>query len=614
MSARPERGDVVISTKFFTHSGLKQCGSSPFALAASWHRHKNGSARSRSSPLWSTRKNSCSSPILRIGSPTLPASGTSPLESSSGRDRFALVGPSTFGVSASISTGFSFFIVDQTHWLRNVVRAPSRTNGWYVCVRGAFRPMPRSSVGKARVRFVVRRGGLLLQALQQPLQVVQEYVCGVPAIAVPYHHPEREKVLPVLGKRVSGHLPAALAHPPRDVVGRVPFHLVPKLEGEDGQLRAVGYELKGTELRDGGGGVGRYVPALLLDAPVALEAQPEKVVVLRHDLRARTREVQGECRHISSEVVHPKDEILRQGLRISPDGPADAGVNPAVLVARGVDRSHPLQAKVPDEIRIYERRDHSPRCPVHVDRHVQARAPLQIVEGIRELDNRFVRTVEGGTADGDNADGVLVAELGRLFAVEVETVPLHWHVTGLHLEVVAELLPADLDVYAHDHVRPICALAGRASPLLPAALEGQSSEHGCLAGTRGRASRGRIGVGRVPKAAEHVDAAHLKLGRLRVLVLVDHVLVEAFGHQLLGLRLHVRCYERREVQTSVAVEHELIVDDLVGHVGRHRPVRQAVLGNGRALAVVEGIHRELLTIWPLARDLRVQWHRSSPFR
>src|SRR5215208_2491347 len=379
MSARPERGDVVISTKFFTHSGLKQCGSSPFALAASWHRHKNGSARSRSSPLWSTRKNSCSSSILRIGSPTLPASGTSPLESSSGRDRFALVGPSTFGVSASISTGFSFFIVDQTHWLRNVVRAPSRTNGWYVCVRGAFRPMPRSSVGKARVRFVVRWRRLLLEALQQPLQVVQEHVGGVPAVTVPDYHPQREKVLPVLGKRVSGHLPAALAHPPRDVVGRVPFHLVPELESEDGQLRAVGYQLEGSELRDSGSAVGRYVPALLLHAPVALEAQPEEFVVLRHDLRARAREVQRECGHISSQVVYPEDEVFGQGLRVSPDGPANTRVDSAVLVARGVYRRHPRKAEVPHQVRVKEGCDHAPRCPVHVDRHVQGGALLQFI-------------------------------------------------------------------------------------------------------------------------------------------------------------------------------------------------------------------------------------------
>jgi hypothetical protein len=65
--------------------------------------------------------------------------------------------------------------------------------------------------------------------------------------------------------------------------------------------------------------------------------------------------------------------------------------------------------------------------------------------------------------------------LDRLLAIEVETVTLHRHVAGLDLEVVAELLPADLDVYPHDHVGTLGALSGRASPLLPAAFEGESS-------------------------------------------------------------------------------------------------------------------------------------------
>ena len=59
------------------------------------------------------------------------------------------------------------------------------------------------------------------------------------------------------------------------------------------------------------GAVGRDVPALLLDAPVALETEPEEVVVLRHDLRAGAREVQRERGHVSTEVVHPEDEVFR---------------------------------------------------------------------------------------------------------------------------------------------------------------------------------------------------------------------------------------------------------------------------------------------------------------
>src|SRR5215218_11374492 len=41
------------------------------------------------------------------------------------------------------------------------------------------------------------------------------------------------------------------------------------------------------------------------------------------------------------------------------------------------------------------------------------------------------------------------------------------------------------------------------------------------------------------------------------------ILVEALGDQPISLRLHPCGHERREVQAGVAVEHELVVDDLV---------------------------------------------------
>ena len=72
--------------------------------------------------------------------------------------------------------------------------------------------------------------------------------------------------------------------------------------------------------------------------------------------------------------------------------------------------------------------------------------------------------------------------------------------------------------------------------------------------------------GRVPEVAEDVDAAHLELGRLRVLVLVDHVLVEAVTHQLSRLRLHPGRHEGGQVEAGVAVQHQLIGDHLVGDV------------------------------------------------
>jgi hypothetical protein len=98
----------------------------------------------------------------------------------------------------------------------------------------------------------------------------------------------------------------------------------------------------------------------------------------------------------------------------------------------------------------------------------------------------------------------------------------------------------------------------------------------------------------VPESAEHVHAARLDLRRLRVLVLVDHVLVETLGHQPLGLRLHPGSHEGRDVHTRVPVQHQLVVDDLVGDVGRQFSVRQLVPRDQPALEAEKRGHGEIL--------------------
>ena len=71
------------------------------------------------------------------------------------------------------------------------------------------------------------------------------------------------------------------------------------------------------------------------------------------------------------------------------------------------------------------------------------------------------------------------------------------------------------------------------------------------------------------EARHDVHAARFDLGGLRVLVLVDHVLGERLAHELLGLGLHPGGDEGREVQAGVAVEHELVVDQVVGRARLH---------------------------------------------
>ena len=102
----------------------------------------------------------------------------------------------------------------------------------------------------------------------------------------------------------------------------------------------------------------------------------------------------------------------------------------------------------------------------------------------------------------------------------------------------------------------------------PAPLEGEAAEHARLARAGRRAPRGAR-ASRVPEAGEDVHATALDLGGLGVLVLVDHVLRGALGHEQLGLGLHPGRHERREVEPGVAVQHQLVVDDLEGGPRRH---------------------------------------------
>jgi hypothetical protein len=58
----------------------------------------------------------------------------------------------------------------------------------------------------------------------------------------------------------------------------------------------------------------------------------------------------------------------------------------------------------------------------------------------------------------------------------------------------------------------------------------------------------------VPEVGEDVDAARLQFRGLRVLILVDHVLVQALGHELHRLGFHPGGDERGEVQLGVPVQ------------------------------------------------------------
>jgi len=104
----------------------------------------------------------------------------------------------------------------------------------------------------------------------------------------------------------------------------------------------------------------------------------------------------------------------------------------------------------------------------------------------------------------------------------------------------------------------------------------------------------------MPQLSEHVNAAHFKLGGLRIFVLVDHVFVEGFRHELVGLGLHPRAAESGEVEAGTAVEDELVVDEVVGGGGRHTFFWNCVARGGaeQRLAGVHGAHQVIPMLFP----------------
>ena len=154
-------------------------------------------------------------------------------------------------------------------------------------------------------------GRLLLQARQLPLEIVDEHVGHVVREPTPDDHAQGGEVGPMLRERVRRNLPAALTHCVRDIENRVVLDLVLQRESEDRQLVSSRQELEGAHLGDLRREARGDVAGVRLDAAVALEAESEEVVVLRDDLRAGSREVQREGRHVVAEVVDPEDQVLR---------------------------------------------------------------------------------------------------------------------------------------------------------------------------------------------------------------------------------------------------------------------------------------------------------------
>ena len=110
-------------------------------------------------------------------------------------------------------------------------------------------------------------------------------------------------------------------------------------------------------------------------------------------------------------------------------------------------------------------------------------------------------------------------------------------------------------------------LAGGLAPLAPVPLERERAEHDRL-GRSLRPGAGRL-TRRVKEVGQHPDAPLLDLGRTRVLRVVDEVAMQVLGDDPLGLGLHPRGDERRQVASRIPLECEVLADEPHGVLGGH---------------------------------------------
>lgn len=307
--------------------------------------------------------------------------------------------------------------------------------------------------------------------------------------------------------------------------------LGPQAEGHEGETSAGALRHDDealslqviSEVVGGSGQVGH-------DGAVTVLAETDELVVLANDLRGTLGEVEGEGGLVGAEVVDVEDELLGEVLGSPPDDPADTGVDEAVLVAGDVDGDDLFTSEIPLEVGDDKGGDETTAGSIDVDGDIHAPLNQEVVDGLDIL----VLTSVSGTENSTDTDGVLVAKVNSLIGVQDEAIGGAHDELLLNLKVSRRLFPADLDGGGHDNVGFQGALALGDAAVLPFPLHGQDGEHDGFRGADGGGADGST-WGSVEEVADHVDAAVLDVGGLRVLFIIDEVLGEGLGHELLSL-------------------------------------------------------------------------------
>ena len=190
------------------------------------------------------------------------------------------------------------------------------------------------------------------------------------------------------------------------------------------------------------------------------------------------------------------------------------------------------------------------------------------------------------------------------------------HIARLDVEVVAELLPAHLHRAREMRLGfsvglPAARRASCQRRLSASPPSMHASDEPIVDVPMALRARG------VPEAGDHRPAARLDRGRLRVLVLVDHVLVGRSRSTAWSRTAHPRADEGREVQARVAVEHRLVVHDLVRRPRIHlgfgdRQARRGGAHSGSGVGGLEDVGSWVMVAPPVRLADRARNERVPP--
>ena len=161
-----------------------------------------------------------------------------------------------------------------------------------------------------------------------------------------------------------------------------------------------------------------YLHAVVLYGFVALESQSDKLVILSQYLSSRAGEVEPYLCNAGTQVVDTECHLFGKICFAFPYNPAQAGIDKSELVARSTDGDNPFQSEIPFLVRFEEGENKSARSGIDVYGNIVA---CLFVIGIQSSVERLYIVVQSGpgnTFDGNDADGVFVAQFQRLFGVE----------------------------------------------------------------------------------------------------------------------------------------------------------------------------------------------------